>query len=111
MSWISQADWRAAEPDPLGPSAAGIIAHMNADRADALVLCRDGVGASTDGAAEAPEEDGRQLLVAGRSSFLLPPGISVFGCGLQWIQRFAISATINAESNAFFSSRSLCAFA
>ena len=38
MSWISQADWRAAEPDPLGPSAAGIIAHMNADHADAMVL-------------------------------------------------------------------------
>src|SRR3954470_13446608 len=39
MSWISKADWQAAEPDPLGPSAAGIIAHMNADHADALVLC------------------------------------------------------------------------
>ena len=26
MSWISQADWRAAEPDPLAPSAADIIA-------------------------------------------------------------------------------------
>ena len=38
MSWISQADWRAAEPDPLGPSAADLIAHMNADHADALVL-------------------------------------------------------------------------
>ena len=41
MSWISKADWQAAEPDPLGPSAAGIIAHMNADHADAMVLyCR-----------------------------------------------------------------------
>jgi putative heme iron utilization protein len=41
MSWISGAEWHAAEPDPLGPSAAGIIAHMNADHADALVLyCR-----------------------------------------------------------------------
>jgi heme iron utilization protein len=38
MSWISQPDWRAAEPDPLGPSAAGIIAHINADQADAMVL-------------------------------------------------------------------------
>jgi putative heme iron utilization protein len=38
MSWISTADWQAAGPDPLGPSAAGIIAHMNADHADALVL-------------------------------------------------------------------------
>ena len=38
MSWISQADWRAAEPGPLAPSAADMIAHMNADHADALVL-------------------------------------------------------------------------
>jgi putative heme iron utilization protein len=41
MSWISAADWRAAEPDPLGPASAGILAHMNADHADAMVLyCR-----------------------------------------------------------------------
>lgn len=41
MSWIEQADWRAAEPDPLAPAAAGIMAHMNADHADAMVLyCR-----------------------------------------------------------------------
>src|SRR6185436_14679316 len=38
MSWISKADWRTAEPDPLGPSAAAVIAHMNADHADALLL-------------------------------------------------------------------------
>jgi putative heme iron utilization protein len=38
MSWIGKAEWQAAEPDPLGPSAAGIIAHMNADHADAMVL-------------------------------------------------------------------------
>jgi putative heme iron utilization protein len=41
MSWIDQTDWQSAEPDPLAPSAAGIIAHMNADHADALALyCR-----------------------------------------------------------------------
>jgi hypothetical protein len=41
MSWIGEPAWQAAEPDPLGPSAAGIIAHMNADHADAMVLyCR-----------------------------------------------------------------------
>ncbi len=38
MSWIGKAEWLTAEPDPLGPSAAGIIAHMNEDHADALVL-------------------------------------------------------------------------
>jgi putative heme iron utilization protein len=41
MSWISQEDWRAAAPDPVAPSAAGIIAHMNADHQEAMVLvCR-----------------------------------------------------------------------
>ena len=38
MSWVSETDWRTAEPDPLGPSAAGTITHMNADHADAMVL-------------------------------------------------------------------------
>ncbi len=38
MSWIDKADWQSAEPDPLGPVAAGIISHMNADHADAIVL-------------------------------------------------------------------------
>jgi hypothetical protein len=38
MSWIGKAEWQTAEPDPLGPSAAGIIAHMNTDHADAMVL-------------------------------------------------------------------------
>jgi hypothetical protein len=38
MSWIDKAEWQTAEPDPLGPAAAGIIAHMNADHADAMVL-------------------------------------------------------------------------
>ena len=38
MSWIGKAEWQTAEPDPLGPAAAGIIAHMNADHADAMVL-------------------------------------------------------------------------
>src|ERR671910_2977974 len=37
MSWIGKAEWQTAEPDPLSPSAAGIIAHMNADHADAMV--------------------------------------------------------------------------
>src|SRR5689334_18146413 len=41
MSWINQSEWQTSEPDPLGPSAASVIAHMNADHADAMVLyCR-----------------------------------------------------------------------
>jgi putative heme iron utilization protein len=41
MSWVSHEEWRAAEPDPLAPAAAGIISHMNDDHAEAMVLyCR-----------------------------------------------------------------------
>jgi hypothetical protein len=41
MSWVSAHDWAAAEPDPLAPHAAGIVAHMNDDHASALPLyCR-----------------------------------------------------------------------
>jgi putative heme iron utilization protein len=48
MSWISQGDWHAAEADPLAPYAAGVIAHMNADHADALVLYCKAFSKATD---------------------------------------------------------------
>jgi len=48
MSWIGQADWQAAEPDPLVPSAAATIAHMNADHADAMVLYCKAFSKATD---------------------------------------------------------------
>jgi heme oxygenase (biliverdin-IX-beta and delta-forming) len=38
MGWVAADDYRAASPDPLADSAPGIIAHMNRDHADALVL-------------------------------------------------------------------------
>src|SRR5262249_34672599 len=37
MSWVSAADYLAAEPDPLAPDAAGILKHMNDDHADAVL--------------------------------------------------------------------------
>jgi len=41
MGWVAAADYRAAAPDPLATVAGGILSHMNADHADALVLyCR-----------------------------------------------------------------------
>jgi putative heme iron utilization protein len=41
MSWVTAADYTAAEPDPLRPHAERIIEHMNDDHAEALVLfCR-----------------------------------------------------------------------
>src|SRR6476646_4214067 len=45
MSWVDANEYRAAAPDPLVDSAAGIIEHMNADHADAQVLfCRHFAG-------------------------------------------------------------------
>jgi putative heme iron utilization protein len=46
MSWVDAADYAVAEADPLaGEAAAGIIAHMNADHAEAQVLfCRHLLG-------------------------------------------------------------------
>ncbi len=37
MDWVDADSYRAARPDPLADLAAGIIAHMNGDHADALV--------------------------------------------------------------------------
>jgi putative heme iron utilization protein len=48
MSWISQADWQAAEADPLASCAAGAIAHMNTDHADAMVLYCKAFSKATD---------------------------------------------------------------
>jgi putative heme iron utilization protein len=38
MGWVDAAAYHAAAPDPLADHAAGILEHMNADHADALVL-------------------------------------------------------------------------
>jgi putative heme iron utilization protein len=41
MGWVDAAEYRRASPDPLADHAAGILDHMNADHAEALVLyCR-----------------------------------------------------------------------
>ncbi len=37
MGWVDAADYARAEPDPLAPAAAGILAHMNADHRDAML--------------------------------------------------------------------------
>ena len=36
MSWVTADDYRIAEPDPLAPSASGILTHMNEDHANAV---------------------------------------------------------------------------
>jgi hypothetical protein len=38
MGWVTAAEYAAAGPDPLADAAAGILQHMNADHAEALVL-------------------------------------------------------------------------
>jgi heme iron utilization protein len=37
MSWVTAAEYAAAEPDPLAESAAGILEHMNDDHGDAVL--------------------------------------------------------------------------
>ncbi|TFH22616.1 MAG: DUF2470 domain-containing protein [Myxococcales bacterium] len=37
MSWVELTDWRDGEPDPIAPHARGIIDHMNADHAAAMI--------------------------------------------------------------------------
>lgn len=37
MSWVSAADYLAAEPDPIAPHAEAILAHMNGDHGDAML--------------------------------------------------------------------------
>ena len=52
MSWVDAGAFAEAEPDPLAAAAPGIVAHMNDDHAEALVLvCRhQGARSDTTGA-------------------------------------------------------------
>jgi putative heme iron utilization protein len=47
MGWVSAEDYAAASPDPLADAGPGIIRHMNADHADALVLIARHFGGET----------------------------------------------------------------
>lgn len=38
MSWVDAGDYEHAAPDPLADAAPGILAHMNADHVDSLIL-------------------------------------------------------------------------
>jgi hypothetical protein len=38
MGWLSSSEYYASQPDPMADSASGIIAHMNSDHRDALIL-------------------------------------------------------------------------
>jgi putative heme iron utilization protein len=38
MGWVAAEEYAAAQPDPLADAAPGIIAHMNADHADSMIL-------------------------------------------------------------------------
>ena len=48
MSWVEATDWHAAEPDPLAGSSAAIIAHMNDDHAEAMVMYCKAFSKATD---------------------------------------------------------------
>lgn len=38
MGWVEASDYEQAAPDPLAESASGILAHMNADHVEAMIL-------------------------------------------------------------------------
>lgn len=38
MGWVEASDYESSMPDPLANAAAGILAHMNADHVDAMIL-------------------------------------------------------------------------
>jgi putative heme iron utilization protein len=38
MGWVGAQDYSGASPDPLAPAASSILAHMNADHVDAMIL-------------------------------------------------------------------------
>ena len=38
MGWVEAADYDSASADPLAPHASAILAHMNADHVDAMIL-------------------------------------------------------------------------
>lgn len=71
MSWVDADDYAAAEADPLaGEVSAGIIAHMNADHADAQVLyCRHLAGRpdTTSATMSAVDRYGFDLVASGPS--------------------------------------------
>jgi putative heme iron utilization protein len=46
MDWLSTDDYRAARPDPLAEAEEGILQHMNADHADALLAYARAAGAA-----------------------------------------------------------------
>jgi putative heme iron utilization protein len=51
MGWVEADDYRTAAPDPLADHEAGILEHMNADHADALLLyCRAFAGVEAEAA-------------------------------------------------------------
>lgn len=68
MSWVEAADYAAAEADPLAAAAAGIMEHMNADHAAAMVEMARAMGGRPDATAAvmtAVDRYGFDLVVEG----------------------------------------------
>jgi putative heme iron utilization protein len=63
MDWIQAEGYEAAPPDPLADAAAGIIAHMNRDHADALIAYARVLGGI--------EADAAEMVAADRLGFKL----------------------------------------
>jgi heme oxygenase (biliverdin-IX-beta and delta-forming) len=67
MASASGAEYETAEPDPIGPIAAGAIAHVNADHADALLAMARGLAGHPDATAaecQAIDRHGLDLFIS-----------------------------------------------
>ncbi|HEU4532478.1 MAG TPA: DUF2470 domain-containing protein, partial [Polyangiaceae bacterium] len=64
MSWVGADDYAAARPDPLADEAAGIIAHMNGDHANAVLAYATGL-------AKVPNATGATMTAVDRYGFEL----------------------------------------
>jgi hypothetical protein len=48
MGWVEVGEYEHAGPDPLANAATGILAHMNADHVDSMILLAQGDFVPTD---------------------------------------------------------------
>ena len=67
MAWVTPEAYREAEPDPLAPSAPGILSHMNQDHADTLLAYARSL-------AGAPEATGAVITRVDRYGFEMRAG-------------------------------------
>lgn len=90
MDWVDAPAYRSARPDPLAEAAAGIIAHVNRDHADALLAIARGLGG------EAADE--AAMIAVDRLGFRLRlrSGERLHGCRIAFPREVSTAAEVRA---------------